>query len=310
MPGEQGWDLLSVEDSTARLYLSHGDRIEVVDLASGKSVGTVAGLKGAHGVVAVPSLGKGFATSGKDSAVVVFDLGTLATVTRLPVGGAKPDAIFRDPATGRLFVGLAGSDALAVVDPVSLKVVGQVKLEGNPELMAADGKGMLYVAVEERSQVTAIDALTLKVKAVWPLGPGKEPTGLAMDSATGHLFAGCANRLLVELDAKDGHRIGTAPIGDRIDGVAFDPKSRRVFASGGDGTLTVLQEGIAIRLHVVETVKTRPGARTLAVDPRSGKIYLPTAEFGPMPTATKEQPKPRPPVVPGSFMLLEVSSQP
>ena len=306
LAGNQGWDLLAVDDSTGRIFLSHGDRIEAVDAATGKLLGTVPGIQGAHGVALAKAAGKGYATSGKDSTVVVFDPGSYAVIARLPAGGAKPDAIAFEPATGRIFIGLAGSDELAVLDASSSKMLGTIPLEGNPEMMAFDGKGMLYTTVEDRSQVVAIDARTLKVVSTWSLAPGEEPTGLAMDSANGRLFAGCGNHLMVVLDASSGAVVAKLPIGEHIDGVAFDAGLKRAYASGGDGTLTVVQEESPSKFRVLETVTTRKGARTIALDAKTHHLYLPTADFGPAPLPTADKPKPRPPVLDGTFTVLDV----
>jgi DNA-binding beta-propeller fold protein YncE len=305
--GDLGWDLLAVDDSTGTIFLSHGDRVQAVDAKNGKLLGTISGINGAHGVALVPNAGKGFATSGKDSAVVVFDPKTFATIARLPAGGAKPDGIFFEPASGRVFVGLAGSNALAAFDAATSKLVGTVTLEGNPELMAADGKGKLYVNVESKSQIVAIDAKTLKVISTWPLAPGEEPSGLAMDPATKRLFAGCSNHMLVVLDAVSGKVVTHLPVGDHIDGVVFDQGLKRAYASAGDGTLTVIQEEGADHFSVLETVTTKRGAKTVALDAKTHHLYLPTADFGPVPPANADHPKPRPPALPGTFTIVDVS---
>lgn len=306
LDGDLGWDLLAVDDSTGRIFLSHGDRIDVADARTGAQVGSVSGLKGAHGVALVPDLNRGFATSGKDSTVVEFDLKTLAVVARIPAGGAKPDAILFDPASRRVFVGLAGSNALSAIDASTSKLVGTVHLDGNPELMAVDGKGKLYVAVENRSQVVTVDARTLSKLSTWPLAPGEEPTGLALDEANGRLFTGCDNHMVVVLDATSGKVITHLPVGDHVDGVAFDPGLGRAYVSAGDGTLTVVQEDGKDSFRVLETVKTRKGAKTLAVDSRTHHVYLPTAQYGPVPAATAESPKPKAPILPGTFVVLDV----
>jgi DNA-binding beta-propeller fold protein YncE len=304
--GDLGWDLLTTDDSAGIVYLSHGDRVQAVDVQSGKLLGTISGINGAHGVALVPEAGKGFATSGKDSTVVLFDTKTFATLARLPAGGPKPDAIIYDAASKRVFVGLADGNALGAIDVASSKIVGTVALAGNPELMAVDGKGTLYVAIENKSQVVSIDTRSLKVSATWPLAPGEEPTGLALDPVTNKLFAGCSNHMLVVLDAASGKVVAHLPIGDHIDGVVFDAGLKRVYASGGDGTLTVIQEDGA-KFGVLETVATKKGARTIAIDAKTHHLYLPTADFGPLPAATAEHPKPRAPVLPGTFTVLDVS---
>jgi DNA-binding beta-propeller fold protein YncE len=257
-------------------------------------------------VALVPNLGKGFATSGKDSSLVVFDLKTFATLARLPADGAKPDAILFDSASQRVFVGLAGSNALAAFDVATSKLAGTVTLQGNPELMAVDGKGMLYVNIEDKSQIVAIDARTLKSTATWPLAPCEEPTGLALDPVAKRLFAGCSNHMLVVVDAASGKVLTHLPVGDHIDGVVFDPDLKRAYASGGDGTLTVIQETDADHFKVLETVATKKGARTIALNAKTHHLYLPTADYGPAPAATPEQPKPRPTVLPGTFSVLDV----
>jgi DNA-binding beta-propeller fold protein YncE len=304
--GDQGWDLLAVDDSSGAVFLTHGDRVQAVDPGTGKLLGTVTGIDGAHGVALVPDIGKGYATSGKDSAVVVFDLKTFTTLARLHTPGAKPDAIQFDPASRRVFAGLAGSDELAAFDVATSKLAGTVSLPGNPELMAVDGKGMLFVNIENKSEVAAIDAKTLKVVSIWPLAPGEEPTGLAVDPDSKRLFAGCHNHLMVALDATTGKVVASLPVGDHIDGAAFDPVLKRAYAPGGDGTLTVIQEQGPDKFTVLETVDTKKGARTIAIDAKTHHLYLPTADYGPMPAASAAQPHQRPPLLPGTFTLLDV----
>jgi YVTN family beta-propeller protein len=303
--GDQGWDLLAVDTATNRLFVAHGDKVDVVDLAGGRIAGSVPGFKGAHGVAVTG--GKGFATSGKDSSVVVFDAATLVVDARVPTGGAKPDAIAADPATGRVFVGLAGSDALAVIDPATRKVVSTISLPGNPELMAPDGKGRLFVNVENRSEVAVVDTRSLQVAALWKLAPGEEPTGLSFDPVRGRVFSACANRMVVVLDARDGKVLAHLPVGERVDGAAFDPGTGTAWIPGGDNSLTAVKEDSTGHFAVVQKLSTRSGARTVALDPRTHRLYLPSAEFGPRPAPTADQPKPRPPVVPGSFAILEVA---
>lgn len=227
--GDQGWDLLAVDDSSGAVFLTHGDRVQAVDPGTGKLLGTVTGIDGAHGVALVPDIGKGYATSGKDSAVVVFDLKTFTTLARLHTPGAKPDAIQFDPASRRVFAGLAGSDELAAFDVATSKLAGTVSLPGNPELMAVDGKGMLFVNIENKSEVAAIDAKTLKVVSIWPLAPGEEPTGLAVDPDSKRLFAGCHNHLMVALDATTGKVVASLPVGR--------PYRRRRLRSGPEARL-------------------------------------------------------------------------
>ena len=304
--GDQGWDLLKVDDATERLFLSHGDKVDVVNLNSGTLAGVIANIQGAHDIALATGTGKGFITSGKDSTLVIFDTKTLATIQRLHLNGAKPDAIIYEPSSRKIFVGLAGSNSLMAIDPVTSQVVASIPLEGNPELMTYDGKGKLFVAVENKSQVVAIDAQTMKVISNWPLAPGEEPTGLAMDSLTNRIFAGCNNRLLIILDASSGKVVTQLPIGDHIDGVSFDPGLKRVYSSGGDGTLTVVQEDSPNQFRILTTVATKKGARTNALSAKTHHLYLPSADYGPTPVATTENPKPRPSILAGTFAVLDV----
>ena len=302
--GDLGWDLLTVDDSTGNLFLTHGDRIQVVDLGSGKLLGTVSGLKGAHDVTLVGN--RGFATSGKDSSVVVFDRNSYEVLQRLPAGGAKPDAMVYDRASDRIFVGLGGSDALSVIDPKESKIVGKIALPGNPELMAVGDKNRLFVAIESKSQIAVVDTRTLKVTATWPVAPGEEPTGIAFDPVAGRIFSGCSNHLVVVLDSKTGKLVAKLPVGDHVDGVAFDPTLQRAYVSAADGTLAVVQEDSPDKFRLLPPVATRKGAKTVALDKKSHHLYLPAASYGPVGAPTSAEPKPKPPFLPGSFVVLDV----
>jgi YVTN family beta-propeller protein len=302
--GDLGWDLLTVDDSTGNLFLTHGDRIQVVDLGSGKLLGTVSGLKGAHDVTLVGS--RGFATSGKDSSVVVFDRNTYEVLQRFPAGGAKPDAMAYDRDANRIFVGLGGSDALSVIDPATSKIVGKIALPGNPELMVVGDKNRLFVAIESKSQIAVVDTRTLKLTATWSVAPGEEPTGIAFDSASGRIFAGCSNHLVVVLDAKNGKVVAKFPVGDHVDGTAFDPVLQRAYVSAADGTLAVVQEDSTDKFRLLPPVATRKGAKTVALDRKSHHLYLPTASYGPVGAPTTDEHKPKAPILPGTFVVLDV----
>jgi DNA-binding beta-propeller fold protein YncE len=305
--GDGFWDLLAVDAATGRLFLSHGMVTDVVDTRAGKQIGAIEDTKGAHGIALAPDLNKGYITCGRDSSVAVFTLDSLRVIARVPVTGRNPDAIIYEPSTRRVFAFNGGSANATVIDAASDRVVGTVALSGRPELPAVDGKGTVFVNLEDKSMVDVIDAATMKVTAEWPLAPGEEPTGLAIDPATRRLFSACNNKIMIVMDADNGKVVATLPIGERVDGADFDPGLKRAYSSNGDGTMTVVQEVDENTFTVLENVATQRGARTLAVDTRTHHVFLPTAEFGPPPAPTAERPRPRPTVVPGSFVVLDVA---
>jgi DNA-binding beta-propeller fold protein YncE len=303
--GEGGWDALTVDAATHRLFVTHATRVQVVDVKTDKVVGEIADTPGPHGVALAPDLGRGFTSNGRDSSVTVFDLKTLAVLGRLKLDARNPDAITYDPVSKRVFAFNGGSASASVIDAAADTLVGTVPLDGKPEFAAADGKGNLYANLEDSSAVVALDTRTLHVLHRWPLAPGEEPSGLALDREHRRLFAGCSNEKLVVLDADKGNVVAVLPIGKSVDGVAFDAARQLVFSSNGDGTLTVIHEDAPDRFTVIQNAATQKGARTLALDETSGTVYLPTAEFGPPPPPTADRPHPRGSVVPGTFVILE-----
>jgi len=305
--GEGGWDALTADGRTHRLFVTHGTRVQVVDTKTDSVVGEIPGTPGVHGVALAPDLGRGFTSNGRDSSVTMFDLKTLAVLARIPLDAKNPDAIEYDPVSKRVFVFNGGSDNATVIDAGAGTVLDSIPLDGKPEFAVADGKGRMYVNLEDKSAVLALDTRTLKVLHRWPLAPGEEPSGLAMDRQHRRLFSACSNGKLVVLDADDGHVVAAVPIGERVDGAAFDPRRGLVFSSNGDGTLTVIHEDGRDRFRVVENAATQLGARTLALDETTGHVFVPTAEFGPPPPPTPERPHPRGSVVPGTFVVLELS---
>ena len=303
--GEGGWDYCTVDAAAHRLYVTRPDRVQVIDTESGKLVGEVTGLDGGHGVALATEFKRGFASSGKSNTVVVFDLATLQPVgAPIPVG-KKPDAILYDPASKHVFAFDGGSDAISVIDAATAKVVATVPLGGGPEFAAADGKGTVYVNLEDKSEVLAIDTQKNTVTHRWPLAPGDGPSGLALDAVTGHLFAGCHNEQMVVFDAGSGKVLVSLPIGKGVDACEFDPGTGFAFASCGDGILTVAKEEPAGTYRVVEHVKTRPGARTMALDSATHAVYLATADFEPAPSPAPGEQRVRPKMVPGSFVILK-----
>ena len=303
--GDGGWDYLTVDPDAHRLYISRSTHVMVVDSDSGKVVGDIPNTNGVHGVAIVPELNKGFTSNGRDNTVTVFDLKTLAVAKQIPVG-KNPDAIIYDPASKLVFTCNGTSHDTTAIDPKTETVKGTIALDGRPESAVADEKGHVYINLEDKSTIAAIDSRKLTVEARWPLGPGEEPSGLAMDRKHRRLFSGCSNKLMVVVNADDGHVVASLPIGSGVDATAFDPSSQLAFSSNGEGTLTVIHEDTPDKFTVVENVPTQRGARTMTLDPKTHKIFLDTAEFGPPPAPTAERPRPRPSIVPGTFTLLVV----
>lgn len=302
--GEGGWDLLALDPGAHRLYVSRSTRVQVLDVNSGKLVGEIPDTPGVHGIALAPELGRGYTSNGRDSSVTVFDLRTLATLAKIHLDARNPDVILYEPESKRVFCFNGGSDNAVAIDAAAGRVEGSIALGGRPELAVADGRGRVFVNLEDSSAVVSFDARTLVLGERWPLAPGEEPTGLALDPVHRRLFAGCSNQRMVILDADSGRLITNLPIGKGVDGVAFDPGRRLAFSSNGEGTLTVVHEDSPSRFSLVGDAPTQARARTLALDPKTHRIYLPTATFGEPPAATAENPHPRPPMIPGSFVIL------
>lgn len=302
--GEGGWDYLIADTTSERLYVSRGTHVMVVDLARDSVIGDIPNTPGVHGIALVPSLGRGFTSNGRDTSVTIFDLRTLAAISNVKVTGRNPDAIVYDPASGRVFTFNGGGANTTAIDAATGEVVGTLALGGKPEFSVSDGKGTMFVNIEDKSEVVAFDSKTLAVKSHWPLAPCKEPSGMAMDRSHGRLFVVCANKLMAVLDAATGRVITTLPIGQGVDASGFDPATGLAFASNGEGTLTVVHEDSPDKFTVLGNVATQRGARTMALDAKTHRIYLSAAQYGPLPAATPERPNPRPPVIPGSFTIL------
>lgn len=301
--GEGGWDGLTADPEAHRLYVSHATHVVVIDTASDKVVGDIPGTNGIHCIAINRSLGRGYTTNGRDNTVSVFDLNTLKVLATVPTGRI-PDAIAYDPSSKRVFAFNGGTSNVTVIDAVDNKVAGTLDLGGKPEFAAVDGKGTVYVNLEDKSQVIAIDAAKMSVKNRWPIAPGEEPTGIAIDQKSKRLFIACGNKKMVVMDAETGKVLADLPTGDGTDGLEFDTGTKNAFSSNGEGTLTVVHEDSKDKFSVVENAVTQRGARTLAVDSRSHKVYLPTAQFGETPAPTKERPRPRPAMVPNTFVIL------
>jgi DNA-binding beta-propeller fold protein YncE len=302
--GEGGWDILTIDPDAHRLYYGRGTRVQVLDVNSGKLVGEVPDTPGVHGVALAPDLGRGFTSNGRDSSVTIFDLKTLATLGKIRLDARNPDFILYEPVSKRVFAFNGGSGNATAIDAATGTVVGAVALGGKPEFAVEDGRGRVFVNLEDSSAVVEFEAKSLTLESRWPLAPGEEPSGLAMDRVHRRLFAGCGNQRMVVVDADSGRVVTTLPIGKGVDGTAFDPATRLVFSSNGEGTLSVIHEDSPEKFSVVGEVPTQRGARTMALDEKRHRIYLAAASFGEPPAPTEEHPHPRPPMVPGSFVIL------
>ena len=304
--GPGGWDLLAVDEAARRLYLSRSDRVVVLDAVNGKVVGEIAHTDGVHGIAIAADLGHGYTSNGKANSVTVFDLKTLKTINEVKIDGQNPDVILYEQDTHRLYTFNGRSSNVSVLDAKTLAPIGTVALGGKPEFAVSDGHGRMYVNLEDKAELAVIDEKALKVTATWPLESCEEPTGLAFDSAHHRLFSVCQNKKMIVTDSSDGHRVASVAIGDGPDGAVFDDARGLVFSSNGEGTLTIVHEDDPEHFSVVDTVATQKSARTLTLDPKTHRLFLPAAEFGATPAATAEQPKPRPAMVPDTFSVLVV----
>ncbi|MEI6407958.1 MAG: YncE family protein [Bacteroidota bacterium] len=303
LPGDGFWDYITVDETTDRLYVSHGTQVQVVDLKTDQPIGAIPNQKGVHGIALAPEFGKGFISNGGDTSVTVFDLKSLAASSKIKVTGANPDAILYDPFSKRLFSFNHNGNNATAIDAATNKVIGTITLSGSPEFAVTDGKGLVFVNIEDKSEMAVIDVKTLTVKQKWSLAPGEEPTGLAFDAKNGRLFSVCGNKKMVVSDAKTGKILQTLPIGDGADGVAFDPISRQVFSSNGEGNVTIVGEKSADKYQVIATVPSQKGARTIGVNSKTHRIYMPTAE------REAAVGNARPAVKPGTFVVLEMGEQ-
>ena len=299
LDGDGGWDYLTMDDATNLLYVSHGTIVQVVDVKAGKTIATIENTQGVHGITIATEFGKGYISCGKDSTVVVFDTKTFKTLSRVKVDGRNPDAILFDPFSKNVFAFNGRSKNITVIDAKSDKIAGNIALDGKPEFAATGENGKIYVNIEDKGKLCEINSQTLKVENCWPVAPVDEPSGLAIDNATHRLFTVSDGHLAV-VDAQTGKVIAVLPIGDRVDGVAFDKEAKRAFSGNGDGTMTVVGE-VNGSYKVIENVKTQKGARTIAINSKTHHIYLPTADLGE--TAAGQRPSAKK----GSFVVLEIA---
>jgi len=304
--GEGGWDYLAVDTIYNRLFISHATVVNVVDIESGKLLQTIPNTKGVHGIALAYNLNKGFISNGKDTSVTIFDLKSLKITGIIKVTGNNPDAILYDPFTKKVFTFNGRSSNATVIDALSEKVIETIPLDGKPEFSVSDSKGKVYVNIEDKSELCEINPVTMKVERCWSLDPGEEPSGLALDLKNKKLFSVCDNNKMVVSDIATGKVIASVPIGENVDGAAFDVSTGLIFSSNGDGTLTIIKQESPEKYSVLENVHTQKGARTITLNPKNHHVYLPTAEFGETPAVTPENPHPRPAVKSGTFVIIEV----
>jgi YVTN family beta-propeller protein len=297
------WDYITFDESTRRLYLSHGTEVKVVNADTGEVVGTIPGFKRDHGIVLIKELNKGFVTDGNAAQVIVFDIKTLKVTGQIPAG-EDADCIIYDPSSKRVWVMNGGTKNAMAIDPATEKVVATVPMGGRPEYAVADGKGMIYDNIQDKNEVAALDTRSMTITARWPIAPAERAASLAMDRQHRRLFIGGRNKIFAIMNADTGKVIQTFPIGDGVDANIYEPKTGLIFASTRDGQLHIFHEDSPDKFSVVENVKTEPGARNMALDPKTHNVYLDTADLGQPPAPTAQQPNPQAPAIPGTFRLL------
>lgn len=304
--GDGGWDYLTFDKAANRLFISRSAHVIVMDADSGKVVGDIPDTAGVHGIALAPEFGHGFVSNGRDNSVTVFNLSDLKVISKIKVG-ENPDAILYDPASKRVFTFNGKSHDVTAIDAAKGAMVGTIKVDGKPEFAASDEKGEIFVNIEDKSELMALDPNKLEVKARWPLAPCEEPSGLAIDRKNRRLFSGCGNKMMSVVDADSGKLVTTLPIGDGVDANAFDAETGLAFASCGEGVLTVVHEDSPNKFSVVENVPTQRGARTMTLDPEKHRVFLVTAKFGPPPAPTAQQPHPWPSILPDTFVVMVMS---
>jgi DNA-binding beta-propeller fold protein YncE len=293
-----GWDYIAVNDG--KLYVSHGSQVNILNEETGDSIGFIPNTTGVHGIAFDKELNKGYTSNGRLNNVTVFDLKTNEVLGQIPAG-QNPDAIMYEPFSKKIITCNGRSKNLSVIDPVQGKLMDSIDVGGKPETAVSDGHGKLFVNIEDKNEIVAIDLETFKVTNHWSLSPAEGPTGLCYDAATKRLFAGC-DKLLAVMNAESGAVVLTLPIGDNCDGVAFDSKNKIIYTSNGEGTITVVKEQDADKFLVLGNYPTKRGARTITIDPKTGTLFLPTADFDPAKTGQNG----RPLMMPGTFQVVVV----
>jgi DNA-binding beta-propeller fold protein YncE len=307
--GEGGWDYLIADAAAQRLYISHANVVVVFDTKTNKVLGEIPKTLGVHGIALAPDLGRGYTSNGRANSVTVFDLKSLKVLDTIDVKATNPDAILYDPFSHRVFTFNGRSSNATAIDAKTNAVVGTVPLDGKPEFAVTDLHGRIYVNIEDKNQIKEFDAMTLKVLSTWPIAPGEEASGLAIDRKHNRLFAVCSNKMMVVLDSKSGKVVASISTGDGADAAAFDPETQFAFSSNGDGTLTVIHEDTPDNFTVVQNAVTPARCRTMALDELTHRLYLSGATFGATPAPTADRPRPRAAMEPGSFMVVILDRQ-
>jgi DNA-binding beta-propeller fold protein YncE len=302
--GDGGWDYLTVDSAARRLYVSHATHVVAVDIDGGKVAGDIPDTQGVHGIAIAPDANRGFTSNGRANNVTIFDRQTLKSIGQVKTG-ENPDSIVYEPTSGRIFTFNGRSKDSTAIDAKTGNVDGTIPMGGKPEFSVADGKGKIYVNIEDTSEIVEVDAKKLSVAKRYSLKPCDSPSGLAMDQKNRRLFSVCDNGMMIVSDPDAGKVIATPPIGQQPDGVAFDPASGLAFSANGDGTLTVVREAGG-KWEVAETLATKRGVRTIALDDKTHNLFLPGAEVGPPAAATAQSARPRPTFLPDTFKILVV----
>lgn len=300
LSGDGWWDYLSVDQVNKRLFISHGTQVNVVDLNTLEEIAIIPETNGVHGIAIANDLNKAFISCGMDSSVLIIDLKSFKPEAKINVTGKNPDCILYDSFSKQVFTFNGRSSNATVIDANSYKVLATIPLAGKPEFSQTDGKGKIYVNIEDKSSIAVINAKTLKVDHLWSIAPGEEPSGLALDTENSRLYSVCGNKMMTVTDAKSGKVITTVPIGDGCDGVAFDPGTKRIFASNGEGTVTIIQIEGKDHYRVLDNLKTKEGGRTITVDKSTHHVYISGAEYEP---GTGRRP-----AKPGTFSVLEIAT--
>jgi DNA-binding beta-propeller fold protein YncE len=305
--GEGRWDLLTFDTKRHRLFVSRSTHVQVIDADSGKVIGDIPGTEGVHGIALADDLNIGFTSNGKSNSVTAFDLTTLNIVQTIKISGLNPDVILYEPKSKHIFTFNGHSANATVIDAITLKEINTISLPGKPELAVSNNAGNIFVNIEDKNEIAVIDSGSNNVLKSFQIGSGVEPTGLAIDQMHNRLFSVCANRKMEILDSETGRIVSEVAIGSAPDSAAYDSNLGIAFSSNGDGTLTIVKADDPDHFSVLQNVITQKGARTMAYDSDKHRAYLVTASFGETPPATKEQPKPRPAIIPNSFVVLVVS---
>jgi hypothetical protein len=304
--GEGGWDYVIPDGPRHRLFIGRQNRLMVVDMNDGHLIGEVTGIKGAHGTALVTDIGRGFATSGNDSSILMFDMKSFKGQLKIPAA-EDADAIIYDTASKKVFSFNGDANSATVVEPRRGTRVTSIPLGGKPEYGQSAGDGKVYVNLVDSSQIVEIDTKTLTVTRRWSTAPCKSPVSMAIDTRHQRLFSGCRSGVMAVSNYANGTVVATVPIGQGVDGAGYDPKFRDAYASSADGTLTVIHQDSPDKYHVAETVTTGEGGRNMGLDPASHRIYIASAKFGPAPAdSTAANPRRRPPMIPGSFTVIVV----